>query len=76
MSAIFSVLLPYGTHETSLRNHFLVCRHAEKTLQAIRLLKREVSANKACRFIMYFATGAEVDYFYRVSEFSRVAPSR
>jgi len=49
-----------------LQNTYLVCRHAEKTLQLIRVLQREVKVNEAAKFIVYFSTCAAVDYFYRV----------
>lgn len=51
----------------SLQNTVLVCRHAEKTLQLIRLLRRECTNHDAAKFIIYFSTVAAVDYFYRVS---------
>jgi ATP-dependent RNA helicase DDX55/SPB4 len=50
----------------SLQNTYLTCRHAEKTLQLIRLLRRESKINEAAKFIVYFSTCAAVDYFYRV----------
>jgi ATP-dependent RNA helicase DDX55/SPB4 len=52
----------------SLQNTYLVCRHAEKTLQLVRLLQRETKANEAAKYIVYFSTCAAVDYFYRVSD--------
>lgn len=50
-----------------LQNMYLVCRHAEKTLQLLRVLRRESETNEAAKFIVYFSTCAAVDYFYRVS---------
>ena len=50
----------------SLENTFITCRHAEKTVQLLRILQNESLNNEAAKFIVYFATGAEVDYFYRV----------
>ncbi|RSH94612.1 ATP-dependent rRNA helicase spb4 [Saitozyma podzolica] len=50
---------------TALQNTFLICRHAEKTVQLVRLLQREAS-NEAAKFIVYFSTCAAVDYFYRI----------
>lgn len=49
-----------------LQNTVLVCRHAEKTLQLVRLLRRESVQNEAAKYIVYFSTVAAVDYFYRV----------
>ncbi|WVQ83621.1 ATP-dependent rRNA helicase SPB4 [Cryptococcus sp. DSM 104549] len=49
-----------------LQNTFLVCRHAEKTLQLIRLLAAEAKKHEAAKFIVYFSTCAAVDYFYRI----------
>lgn len=49
-----------------LQNTYLTCRHAEKTLQLIRLLQREAQQNTAAKFIVYFSTCAAVDYFYRI----------
>ncbi|ORX33657.1 ATP-dependent rRNA helicase SPB4 [Kockovaella imperatae] len=51
---------------TTLQNKYLVCRQAEKTLQLIRLLLSESHHNQAAKFIIYFSTGAAVDYFYRI----------
>lgn len=50
-----------------LQNMYLVCRHAEKTLQLVRVLQRESVQLDAAKFIIYFSTCAAVDYFYRVS---------
>lgn len=55
--------------DSRLQNMYLVCRHAEKTLQLLRLLQRESRTNEAAKFIVYFSTCAAVDYFYRVSDF-------
>lgn len=52
---------------SSLQNTVLVCRHAEKTMQLTRLLRRECKRHEAAKFIVYFSTVAAVDYFYRVS---------
>lgn len=38
-------------------------------LQLIRILKLESSTSGSARFIVYFATCAAVDYFYRVGDF-------
>lgn len=50
-----------------LQNTYIICRHAEKTLQLMRVLQREVKVNEVAKFIVYFSTCAAVDYFYRVS---------
>ncbi|ORY27454.1 P-loop containing nucleoside triphosphate hydrolase protein [Naematelia encephala] len=57
---------------TSLQNNYIVCRHAEKTLQLVRLLQYESTSSEAARFIVYFSTCAAVDYFYRI--LSRLPP--
>lgn len=49
-----------------LRNMYLVCRHAEKTLQLVRLLQHEATKHLAAKLIVYCSTGAAVDYFYQV----------
>ncbi|WVQ94755.1 hypothetical protein IAU59_001836 [Kwoniella sp. CBS 9459] len=51
---------------TSLQNTYLVCRHAEKTLQLVRILQAEVQKHESAKFIVYFSTCAAVDYFYRI----------
>ncbi|BEI90298.1 uncharacterized protein CcaverHIS019_0303680 [Cutaneotrichosporon cavernicola] len=49
-----------------LANTFLVCGLADKTLQLLRVLQREAKVHEAAKFIVYFSTGAAVDYFYRI----------
>ncbi|OWZ26337.1 ATP-dependent rRNA helicase SPB4 [Cryptococcus neoformans c45] len=56
----------------ALQNTYLVCRHAEKTLQLIRLLLSESTKHERSKFIVYFSTCAAVDYFYRI--LSRLLP--
>ncbi|WVF67158.1 hypothetical protein IAT40_001904 [Kwoniella sp. CBS 6097] len=51
---------------TGLQNTYLVCRHAEKTLQLVRILQAEVQKHESAKFIVYFSTCAAVDYFYRI----------
>ncbi|OCF34717.1 ATP-dependent rRNA helicase SPB4 [Kwoniella heveanensis BCC8398] len=51
---------------TGLQNAYLVCRHAEKTLQLVRILQAEVQKHESAKFIVYFSTCAAVDYFYRI----------
>ena len=50
----------------ALQNNYIVCRHAEKTLQLVRLLQHEAQQHEAAKFIVYFSTCAAVDYFYRI----------
>lgn len=50
-----------------LQNTYLVCNLADKTLQLVRNLRREAEKSHKAKFIVYFSTGAAVDYFYRVS---------
>ncbi|CAK9783409.1 DEAD-domain-containing protein [Cutaneotrichosporon oleaginosum] len=49
-----------------LANTFLVCGLADKTLQLLRVFQREAKLYEAAKFIVYFSTGAAVDYFYRI----------
>lgn len=53
-----------------LQNTFSVCEPADKTLQLVRNLRREAEKRQLAKFIVYFSTGAAVDYFYRVSSSS------
>lgn len=50
----------------SLQNFYLVCKAPEKLLQLSRLISNECENHNASRLIIYFATCACVDYFYRV----------
>lgn len=50
-----------------LQNFYIGCRISEKLVQLVRVIEYEVSSHKASHFIVYFATCACVDYFYRVS---------
>lgn len=50
----------------SLQNFYLVCKPSEKLLQLSRLVSNECETHNASRFIVYFATCACVNYFYRV----------
>ena len=49
-----------------LQNTYMICRHAEKTLQLVRILQAEVQKAEAAKFVVFFSTCAAVDYFYRV----------
>ncbi|KAG7449196.1 DEAD-domain-containing protein [Guyanagaster necrorhizus] len=46
-----------------LSNLYLTCRASEKVLQLTRIIRHECESSQ---FIVYFATGACVDYFYHV----------
>lgn len=50
-----------------LQNFYINCRTSEKLVQLVRVIEHEVSSSGASHFIVYFATCACVDYFYRVS---------
>ncbi|KAF9791195.1 DEAD-domain-containing protein [Thelephora terrestris] len=50
----------------SLRNFYLVCKASEKLLQLSRLISNECEHHNSSRFMIYFATCACVDYFYRI----------
>ncbi|KIM28976.1 hypothetical protein M408DRAFT_16014 [Serendipita vermifera MAFF 305830] len=54
----------------SLQNYYIQCRAEEKTIQLVRILEHEL-ARASSKFIIYFATCATVDYFYRI--FSRLS---
>ncbi|PVG02638.1 DEAD-domain-containing protein [Serendipita vermifera] len=49
----------------SLQNYFTTCSAEEKTLQLFHILQHEKSRSSS-KFIIYFATCAAVDYFYRI----------
>ncbi|KAJ7063581.1 DEAD-domain-containing protein [Mycena amicta] len=49
-----------------LKIHYVVCHASEKVVQLTRIIASEIAEHKASRFIVYFATGACVDYFYRI----------
>lgn len=51
----------------SLQNYYMSCPASEKMLQLTRIIRHEVETQQSSRFIVYFATCACVDYFYRVS---------
>ncbi|KAJ7915570.1 DEAD-domain-containing protein [Mycena leptocephala] len=50
----------------NLKIHYIVCHASEKLVQLTRIISSEVTEHKSSRFIVYFATGACVDYFYRI----------
>ncbi|KAI0647247.1 P-loop containing nucleoside triphosphate hydrolase protein [Trametes meyenii] len=50
----------------NLQNYYLACPAAEKLTQLRRIIGHETKHYQSARFIVYFATCACVDYFYRV----------
>ncbi|KAJ7773022.1 DEAD-domain-containing protein [Mycena metata] len=50
----------------NLKIHYIVCHASEKVVQLTRIISSEVTDHRSARFIVYFATGACVDYFYRI----------
>ncbi|TFY67444.1 hypothetical protein EVJ58_g1616 [Rhodofomes roseus] len=50
----------------NLHNMYVSCRSSEKLVQLSRIICHEVSQRQSSRFIVYFATCACVDYFYRI----------
>ncbi|KAI0306497.1 DEAD-domain-containing protein [Multifurca ochricompacta] len=44
----------------------LMCYPSEKLVQLTRIILHETRQYQSTRFILYFATGASVDYFYKV----------
>lgn len=59
-------MLSINACSCSLQNFFLACRSSERLLQLTRMISYEVTKQQSSRFIVYFATCACVDYFYRV----------
>jgi hypothetical protein len=43
-----------------------MCDASEKLVQLTRIILHETRQYQATRLILYFATGASVDYFYKV----------
>ncbi|KAL0949539.1 hypothetical protein HGRIS_009588 [Hohenbuehelia grisea] len=50
----------------NLQNFYLSCRASEKVVQLSRIIDLETKRHGTSQFIVYFATCACVDYFYRV----------
>ncbi|KAF8812464.1 DEAD-domain-containing protein [Phlegmacium glaucopus] len=50
----------------SLQNYYISCRSSEKLIQLTRIISHETSQKQSSHFIVYFATRACVDYFYKV----------
>jgi hypothetical protein len=55
----------------SLQNFYLTCCASEKLVQLISIITHELAQHQSAQFIVYFATCACVDYFYRVCISSR-----
>ena len=51
----------------SLQIFYIECHASEKLVQLTRVVSYEISKNQSSQFIVYFATCACVDYFYRVA---------
>ncbi|KAF8076413.1 DEAD-domain-containing protein [Lyophyllum atratum] len=50
----------------NLENFYLKCRTSEKMVQLSRIISHEITQHQSSQFIVYFATCACVDYFYKV----------
>ncbi|KAE9410543.1 DEAD-domain-containing protein [Gymnopus androsaceus JB14] len=50
----------------NLQNFYISCEASEKTVQLARIISHEIKEHQASQFIVYFATGACVDYFYHI----------
>ncbi|THH31153.1 hypothetical protein EUX98_g3039 [Antrodiella citrinella] len=50
----------------NLQNLYISCRASEKLTQLVRIIQHETRTSQSSRFIIYFATCACVDYFYRI----------
>ncbi|KAF9453005.1 DEAD-domain-containing protein, partial [Macrolepiota fuliginosa MF-IS2] len=50
----------------NLQNYYISCHASEKLLQLSRIIAFETSKNQSSNFIVYFATCACVDYFYKI----------
>ncbi|KAI9323629.1 P-loop containing nucleoside triphosphate hydrolase protein [Dichotomocladium elegans] len=51
---------------STLHINYIVCDPQQKILQLVRLLESQLEAGDAKKFIVYFATCACVDYFYKI----------
>ncbi|TFK28730.1 DEAD-domain-containing protein [Coprinopsis marcescibilis] len=50
----------------NLKNYYLECQTSEKLVQLVRIISHEIKEHSSSQFIIYFATCATVDYFYRI----------
>lgn len=53
--------------QSSLENLYINCRTSEKLIQLTRIVTLEATKKNSSHFIVYFATCACVDYFYKAS---------
>jgi ATP-dependent RNA helicase DDX55/SPB4 len=51
----------------NLQNFYTYCLPSEKLVQLMRIVAHDISQYQSSHFIVYFATCACVDYFYRVN---------
>jgi ATP-dependent RNA helicase DDX55/SPB4 len=51
---------------STLKNGYLVCQPDDKLAALLSALRQQVQSNEARKIIIYFATCASVDYFYKV----------
>lgn len=49
-----------------LQNFYISCLTSEKLIQLVRVIQHDLATYQSSHFIVYFATCACVDYFYRV----------
>lgn len=49
-----------------LQNFYISCSTSEKLVQLVRVVQHDLATYQSSHFIVYFATCACVDYFYRV----------
>ncbi|KAF7971110.1 hypothetical protein HWV62_7178 [Athelia sp. TMB] len=49
-----------------LSNYYVSCLPSEKLVQLARIIAHDISLHQSSQFIVYFATCACVDYFYRI----------
>ncbi|KAI6113657.1 DEAD-domain-containing protein [Pisolithus croceorrhizus] len=49
-----------------LQNFYISCSTSEKLVQLVRVIQHDLATYQSSHFIVYFATCACVDYFYRV----------
>lgn len=67
LTIIFNAAEFDGYIAHSLQNFYIECHTSEKLVQLTRIVSHEILKNQSSQFIVYFATCACVDYFYRVA---------
>ncbi|KAI5477116.1 DNA/RNA helicase, DEAD/DEAH box type [Pseudohyphozyma bogoriensis] len=50
----------------TLQNGYVICETDEKFVKMVQILQAEIASGSARKFILYFATCACVDYFYKI----------